>query len=149
MGTRETDKGAHEGKHLVMFETDSHSVMSTQTVATVHRILWLPATCYIELLAQPQLREPAQVHRTIAKMAGMYETQTAIQDTQLPGMDMWLEECEEKCDTYHMDYLLWGNSITDMVTRLMAAIEQGQKETNKMNTNGVGLEASTDTDLTK
>jgi len=37
----------------------------------------------------------------------------------------------------------------DLVMRVMAAIELSQTETSKMNTNGVGLEASTHTELTK
>jgi len=92
VGTRETDKGEHEGEHRMMSETDSHSVQCTHTVATVHCILRLPSSCCLGLMAHPQPREPALGHRTIAKMAGMYDRQTGTQDTQLRGMDMWLEE---------------------------------------------------------
>jgi len=60
---------------------------------------------------------------------------------------MWLEEWEEIWDACQKDDLLWGNSIMDLVMRVMVATDQGQKEISKMITNGVGLEASMHTDF--
>lgn len=53
-----------------------------------------------------------------------------------------MEENEEKRDAYHQDDLLWGKSITDMVTRMVAATEQGQREQRTADTEVVGREAS-------
>ena len=50
----------------------------------------------IEPAAQPQARELAQLHRTIAKLAHMLETQNALKEAQWRGMTKWLEEPEEK-----------------------------------------------------
>jgi len=55
---------------------------------------------------------------------------------------MWREVREETWDTYHQDDVLWGTRITDMVTRVVAATEGGQREEKKADTNGAGLEAS-------
>jgi hypothetical protein len=75
----------------------------------------------MERAAQQHARELAQLHRTIAKMAHMLETQTALQETQWRGMKTWLEEKEEKRDVYHQDDVLWGKGIMDMVKRVVAA----------------------------
>ena len=32
---------------------------------------------------------------------------------------------EEKWDTYHQDYVLWGNGITEVVTGVVGATEKG------------------------
>jgi len=96
----------------------------------------------MERAAQQQARELAQLHRTIAKMANMLETQWR-------GMKTWLEEQEEKRDAYHQDDVLWGKGITDMVKRVVAATERDQREGRKADTDGVGLEASIHADLTQ
>jgi outer membrane biosynthesis protein TonB len=103
----------------------------------------------MERVAQPQARELAQLHRTITKMANMLEMHTALQEAQWRGMKSWLEGKEKKRDAYHQDDLLWGEGITDMVTRAVAATERGQKEERRADTSGVGLEASIHTDLTQ
>jgi len=43
----------------------------------------------MERAAQQQARELAQLHRTIAKMANMLETHTALQEAQWRGMKSW------------------------------------------------------------
>jgi len=101
----------------------------------------------MERAAQQQARELAQLHPTIAKMANMLETQTALQEAQWCGMKKWLEEKEEKLDMYHQDDVLWGKGITDMVKRVVATTEWGQREERKADTQGVGLEASIHADL--
>jgi len=53
-----------------------------------------------------------------------------------------LEKREEKWDAYHQDDVLWGKGITDMVTRVVATTEGGQREERKADTNGASLEAS-------
>lgn len=53
--------------------------------------------------AQQQARGLAQRHRTIAKMANMLETQTALQEAQGRGMQKWTEEHKQKRDAYHQD----------------------------------------------
>ena len=60
-----------------------------------------------------------------------------------------MEEKEKKRDAYHQDDLLWGEGITDMVARAVAATERGQKEERRADTEGVGLEASIHADLTQ
>ena len=77
----------------------------------------------MERTAQQQARELAQLHRTIAKMANMLETQTALQEAQWRGMETWLEEQEEKRDAYHQDDVLWGKGIMDMITRVVSTTE--------------------------
>jgi len=52
-------------------------------------------------------------------------------------------------DAYHQDDLLCGEGITDMVTRVVAATERDHKEQRKADTEGVGLEASIQADLTQ
>jgi hypothetical protein len=106
-------------------------------------------TSRMERAAQQEAREIAQLHRTIAKMANMLETHTALQEAQWRGMKSWLEEKEKKRDAYHQDDLLWGEGITDMVARAVAATERGQKEERRADTEGVGLEASIHADLTQ
>jgi hypothetical protein len=39
-------------------------------------------------------------------------------------MTSWLEEKEKTWDAYHQDDLLWGEGITDMVARVVAATER-------------------------
>jgi hypothetical protein len=90
--------------------------------------------------AQQQARELAQLHRTVAKMANMLETHTALQEAQWRGIKSWLEEKEKTRDAYHQDDLLWGEGITDMVARVVAAIEPNQTEE-------VGLETPIQADL--
>jgi hypothetical protein len=94
-------------------------------------------------------RELAQLHRTIAKMSNMPETYIELQEAQWRGMKSWLEEKEKKWDAYHQDDLLWGEGITDMVAKAVAATERGQKEESRVDTEGVGLEASIHADLTQ
>jgi len=53
--------------------------------------------------AQQQACELAQLHRSNAKIANMLETQTALQEAPWEGINKWLEENEEKWDTYHQD----------------------------------------------
>lgn len=60
-----------------------------------------------------------------------------------------MEEREEKWDTRHQDDVLWGNGITDMATRVMAVTEPGQKETGRVDTDSVGLEALKHADRTQ
>jgi len=103
----------------------------------------------MERAAQQQARELAQLHRTIATMANMLETHTALQEAQWRGMKSWLEEKEKRRDAYHQDDLLWGEGITDIVARAVAATERGQKEEWRTDTEGVGLEASIHADLTQ
>jgi len=103
----------------------------------------------MERAAQQQASELAQLHRTIAKMANMVERHTALQEGQWRGMKSWLEEKEKKQDVYHQDNLWWGEAITDMVARTVAATERGQKEGKRADTEGVGLEASIHADLTQ
>ena len=57
----------------------------------------------MERAAQPQAHQPAQLQRTISKMANMLETHTALQEAQWRGMKSWLEEKEKKRDAYHQD----------------------------------------------
>jgi len=52
-----------------------------------------------------------------------------------------LNEKEKTRDKYHQDDLLWGEGITDMIARVVAATERNQKEERKADTKGVGLEA--------
>jgi len=99
--------------------------------------------------AQQQARELAQLHRTITKMANMLETHTALQEAQWRGIKSWLEEKEKKRDAYHQDDLLWGEGITDMVARAVAASERGQKEERRADSEGVGLYALIHADLTQ
>ena len=103
----------------------------------------------MEREAQQQARKIAQLHRTIAKMANMLAAQTALQEAQWQGMKTWLAKREEKWDSYHQDDVLWGKGITDMVTRVVAATEGGQREEKKADTNGVGLEASMHTETSQ
>ena len=103
----------------------------------------------MERAAQQLTRKLAQLHRTIATMANMLETQTALQEMQWRGMKTWLEEKEEKRDAYHQDDILWGKGITDMVKRVVAGTEWDQREGRKADTEGVGLEASIQADLTQ
>ena len=121
------------------------------------RMSAVPATAWVfgdwrshmERAAQQQARELAQLHRTIAKMANMQETHTALQEAQWRGMKSWLAEKEKKRDAYRQDDLLWGEGITDMVAKAVAATERGQKEERRADTKGVGLEASIHPDLTQ
>jgi len=62
---------------------------------------------------------------------------------------MWLEKIEEKWYSYHQNYVLWGRGIPDMVTRVMAAKEGGQREERKADTDGAGLETSIHADATQ
>ena len=103
----------------------------------------------MERAAQQPARELAQLHRTIAKMANILETQTTLHEAQWRGMKTWLEDKEEKRDVYHQDDVLWGKGITDMVKRVVATTERGQREEMKADTEGVGLEASIPADLTQ
>jgi len=103
----------------------------------------------MERATQQQAREVAQLHRTIAKMANMLDAQTALQEAQWRGMKTWLEKREEKWDAYHQDDVLWGKGITDMVTRVVAATEGGQREERKADTDGAGLEASMHAETTQ
>jgi len=57
-------------------------------------------------------------------------------------MKSWLQGKEKTRDAYHQDDVLWGEGITDMVARVVAARERDQREE-------VGLEASIHADLTQ
>jgi len=103
----------------------------------------------MECAAPQQARELAQLHRTIAKMANMLETHTALQEAQWRVMKLWLEEKEIKWDAYHQDDLLWGEGIMDMVARAAAATERCQKEERRADTEGVSLEALIHADRTQ
>jgi len=105
----------------------------------------------MERAAQPQACKIARLHRTIAKMAIMLDAQTALQEAQWQGMKTWLENREEKWNTYHQDDVLWGRGITDMVTMVVTATEGGQRESEewKADTDGAGLEASIHPDATQ
>jgi len=105
----------------------------------------------MERAAQQQVRKVGQLHRTIAKMANMLDTQTAFQKAQWPGIKTWLEKREEKWDAYHQDDILWGRGITDMVTKVVTATEGGQREREetKADTDGPSLEASMHADATQ
>jgi hypothetical protein len=81
-------------------------------------------------------------------MANMLATHSALQEAQWRGMKSWLKEKENTRDLYHQDDLLWGEGITDMVARVVAATDHDQKEERKADTEGVGLEASIHADLT-
>ena len=96
----------------------------------------------MERAAQQQAREIAQLHQSVTKMANMLETHTALQEAQWRGMKSWLEEKEKTRDAYPQDDLLWGEGITDMVARVVAATERDQKEE-------IGLEAPIHPDLTQ
>jgi len=56
-------------------------------------------------------------------------------------MKRWLEENEEKRDTYHTNDVRLGKGITVKVARVVAATERNQRERWKADTEGVGLEA--------
>jgi hypothetical protein len=60
-----------------------------------------------------------------------------------------LAEKDKKRDAYHQDDLLWGEGITDMVARAVAATERGQREERRAATAGVSLEASIHADLSQ
>jgi len=62
---------------------------------------------------------------------------------------MWLDEKEEKRDTYHHDDVLWGTDIPYMVVRVVAATERSRREERKADTEGVGLVASIHADMTQ
>jgi len=104
----------------------------------------------IELAAQQQAGEIAQLHRTISKMPNMVDAQTPLQEAQWRGMKTWLEKREETWDAYHQDNIPWGRGITDMVTKAVTATEGGQRqrEERKADTDGAGLEASIHADVT-
>jgi len=99
-------------------------------------------TSCMEQVAQQQARELEQLHRTVATMATMLQTHTALQEARWRVMKSWLEEKETTREAYHQDYPLWGEGITDMVARVVAARERDQKEV-------VGLDASIHADLTE
>jgi len=103
----------------------------------------------VKRAAQQQACKLAQLHRTIAKMAKMLETHTALQEAQWRGMKSWLEETKKKRDAYNQDDLLCGEGITDMVAGAVAATEGGQQEERRADTDGGGLEASIHVDLTQ
>jgi len=63
-------------------------------------------------------------------------------------MKSWLEEKEKMRDAYYQDDLLWGEGITDMVARAVAATELVQQEEQTADTVGVGPEALIHPDLT-
>jgi len=96
----------------------------------------------MEQTAQQQDCELAQLYQTIGKRANMLEMQTALQEAQWRGMQMWLKATEEKRDAYHQDNVLWGKGITDMVKSMVTATERGQREERKADTDGPGLEVS-------
>jgi hypothetical protein len=64
-------------------------------------------------------------------------------------MKTWLQKREEKWDAYHQDDVLWGRGITDIVTRVVAATEGGQREERNADTEGARLEASIHADATE
>jgi hypothetical protein len=103
----------------------------------------------MEREAEQQARELAQLHRTIAKMSNMLQTQTALLEAHWRGMKTWLEGTEEKQAAYHPDHVRWGKGITDMVKRVVATTERGQREERKADTEGVSLEASIHADPTQ
>jgi len=103
----------------------------------------------MECTATQQAHELAQLHRTVATMADMLEKNTALQEVQLQGMKLWLEEKEKIRDAYHQDDLLWGKGITDMVAWAVAATQRDQEEERKVDTKGVSLEASIHANLTQ
>jgi len=95
----------------------------------------------MERAAQQQARKLGQLHHTVAKMANMLETHTAVEEAQWRGMKSWLEETDKTWEAYHQDDLLWGEGMTDKIARVVAATERDQKEE-------VGQEASIHADLT-
>jgi len=98
----------------------------------------------MERAAQQHALEVVQLHRTIAKMANMLYAQTALQEAHWRGMKAGLEQREVKWDVYHQDDVQWGRGITDMVTKVVTATEEGQRESEEReaDTDGAGLEAS-------
>jgi hypothetical protein len=107
-----------------------------------------PATAWA-LGGQQQACELPQLYRTIAQMANMLRTPTALQVAQWRGMKLWLEEKETKRDAHHQDNLQWGKGITDMVARAVAPSDWAQKVERKADTEDVSLEASIHADLTQ
>jgi len=105
---------------------------------------WALGDCMnrMERVASQEACELAQLHRAIAKMATMLETHIELQKAPRHGMKLWLEAKEKTWDVYHLDDLLWGEDITDMVERVVAAPERNKKE-------NVGLEAPIHEDLTQ
>jgi hypothetical protein len=64
-------------------------------------------------------------------------------------MKSWLEEPEKIWHAYHQNDLLWGEGITDVVARAVAATKRGQKKVRRADIEGVGLEAVIHADLTQ
>jgi len=103
---------------------------------------------WMERVAQHQARELTQLHQTVAEMANMQVTHTALQEAQWREMKLWLKQKEKMQNMYHQDDLLCGKSITDMVPSAVAATERDQNAERKVDTKRVGLEASIHADLT-
>ena len=62
---------------------------------------------------------------------------------------MRLEDKEQKQNMYHQDDIVWDKGIMDMIARVVAATERGQRQDRKEDTECVCLEASIHTDLTQ
>jgi hypothetical protein len=81
-------------------------------------------------------------------MANILETNSALQEAHWQWMNMWLEKEENKQDAYHQNDLLWGEGITDLVTRAVAETEQVQIEERAADTEGVAHHDSPNRDMT-
>lgn len=103
----------------------------------------------MECPAQQPAHKLAQLQRTIAQMANMLQTHSALQDTQWQGIKTWWAVTEEIWDAYQQDDLLLGKGITVMVGIVVTSTERDQREESKADTEDVGLEAVIHGDLTQ
>jgi len=63
-----------------------------------------------------------QLHQTVGHLANLVEAGAAHEEAQPLPMTMWMQEREQKCNARHMNDMLWGAGITNMIAKMMKDI---------------------------
>jgi len=74
-----------------------------------------------------QEQELPQLHRTVGHLPNLLEALAAREEAQWQGMMTWMQEREQKWDAHQKDDELWGAGITNMITKTMKGVAQGQE----------------------
>jgi hypothetical protein len=100
----------------------------------------------MQRMIRQQVQELTQQHPPVGHLLNLVESQATWEEVQWLGIITWMQESEPKWDTRQEDVKMRGVGITNMITKTMTGVAQGEEGRQKERemtamTDGVGLEA--------
>ena len=69
-----------------------------------------------------------QLHRPVGHLANLVEAHAALDEALRLGMMTWMQERERKWDGRYEDDKVWAAGITNLITKTMKGVAQGQEK---------------------